>query len=243
MDASAKQFSNAAKTYNQASFLEQEVGSRLLERLNSINFSPKTILDLGCGTGQFISQLQNKFAEACIIGVDFAEGMLNFAKQYATCLQADVRQLPIANQSIDLIFCNCCIPHLQSSESIFKEISRVLRTNGLFIFTTYGPDTLAELGFQGHWPDMHVYGDLLLKLGFIDPVVDNEILVLNYATTSDLYLDLQETGAFLINNEATTDLSRPIDITYEIIYGYAWGKKLGCSTQDNSDTFYIQVTR
>lgn len=243
IDNIARQFSNAAKTYDNAAHLEQEVGNRLLERLNNLNFTPSSILDLGCGTGHFIPQLQNKYNQASIIGLDFAKGMLKFATKHGICLEADATKLPFANASVDLIFCNCCIPHLPDPELLFNEVKRVLTTHGLFVFTTYGPDTLSELGFQGHWPDMHVAGDLLLRLGFVDPVVDNEVISFNYADATDLYLDLQETGAFILEDIDRINTSHSISVNYEIVYGLAWGAKESRLQNKNSDTFYIEVTR
>lgn len=243
IDNIATQFSNAARTYDKAAYLEQEVGKRLLERLDTLNFAPKTILDLGCGTGHFISDLQSKFAESYIIGLDFAEGMLNYANKRAACIQANVNYIPLADNSVDFIFCNCCIPHIKDPRLLFEEARRVLTNNGLFIFSTYGPDTLTEIGFQGYWPDMHIAGDLLLQLGFIDPVVDNEFIKLNYAKTADLYLDLQETGAFALDNNNLDNLTQPLEVGYEIIYGIAWVQQLYSKYSKESDTFYIEVTR
>lgn len=237
------QFSNAASTYDNAAYLEQEVGKRLFERLDTLNFSPKNVLDLGCGTGHFLSVLKNKFVESFIIGLDFAEGMLNFANKNAASIMADACHISLADRSIDFIFCNCCIPHIQDPQLLFSEVKRVLSDNGLFLFTTYGPDTLVEIGFQGHWPDMHVAGDLLLKLGFTDPVVDNEIIKLNYTKTADLYLDLQETGAFVLTDNNIANLTQPISVGYEIIYGLAWGQKVHTESTKKSDTFYVEVTR
>ena len=57
----ANAFSAAAKLYDRAAAIEQEIGQRLLERLSLVNLTPKHILDLGCGTGYFTRKLQKLF--------------------------------------------------------------------------------------------------------------------------------------------------------------------------------------
>ena len=79
-------------------------------------------------------------------------------------------------------------------KSSFKEIYRVLKPGGLFLFSTYGPDTLIEL--RSAWSrvddkkhvndfyDMHDIGDLMLNLNFIDSVVDAEKIIVEYEECS-----------------------------------------------------------
>ena len=128
----AAAFSDAAPTYDQAAFIEQEIGQRLMQRLEYIKINPKYILDLGCGTGYFTRQLQNRYPGATIIGIDIAFGMLKFASASTTlhyCC-ADAECLPFANQQFDLIFSNCCLPSIKNFEVLFKEINRVLNIDG-----------------------------------------------------------------------------------------------------------------
>lgn len=243
IDTNAEQFSKAASTYDSAAVVEQEVGQRLLERLAHIKINPKVILDLGCGTGYFAPQLQKLFPHAKIIGLDFAMGMLKIAKHKSTVVCANAAKLPLANHSIDLVFANCCLPHVHDVPLTLTEIKRVLHQQGAFLFTSYGPATLQELGMANHWPDMHNTGDLLLELQFKDPVVDNEIIRFDYAKLQDLLDDLQQTGAYEVDTSAIDDLQQSITATYEIVYGHAWGQAEVSSTKCATDTFYIEVTR
>ena len=58
---------------------------------------------------------------------------------------ADARHLPLSAGSIDLVFSNLMLQWCNEPDQVFAEAGRVLRPNGLFIFTTLGPDTLKEL--------------------------------------------------------------------------------------------------
>ena len=53
-------FNKASSNYDAHAFLQKEIASRLAEKLDVISIEPKTIVDLGSGTG-FISKKQPKY--------------------------------------------------------------------------------------------------------------------------------------------------------------------------------------
>jgi len=210
----AKNFSRCAKTYDKAAVLQQEIGKRLIERLAFIKITPSTILDLGSGTGFFSKFLLQQYPHATLFNIDIAEGMLSYANKnnshysnqlYPISICADAEFLPLQNNSIDFIFSNCMLQWSFNPQDILKEINRVLKPDGLFLFSTFGPDTLKELkqSFLDFDPnphinlfmDMHDMGDLLLQANFIDPVMDMEHFTLTYKTVVDLVQDLRQTGS------------------------------------------------
>ncbi len=242
----AESFSVAAKTYDQAAFIEQEIGQRLIQRLEYIKLDPKYILDLGCGTGYFTRQLQSLYPGATIIGLDIAFGMVNFASnntQLQYCC-GDAEQLPFLDMQFDLIFSNCCLPSIENFEVLFTELNRVLNLDGMLLITTFGPDTLQELGIIGTWQDMHQMGDLLLQQQYKDPVVDTEKLTFTYNKLQTLLMDLQASGSFEINFSNAENLDQPCAVTYEIIYCHA--QKQTITKKQYTDTAgntYIPVTK
>jgi malonyl-CoA O-methyltransferase len=231
----ANAFSAAAHSYDQSAFVEQEIGSRLLERLMQTDIKPQRILDLGCGTGYFSQQLQNLFPQASIIGIDLALGMVKYATNnltksnllYFAC--ADAEQLPFADRHFDLIFSNCCLMLLPNLSNLFAELHRVLKLEGLLLFSAFGPDTLQELATPATWLDMHYYGDALLQAQFKDPVVDREIINFNYDSLTLLLQDLNGSGAYEIDLTVVQQLpniNQPCTVNFEVIYGLAWGKEI-----------------
>lgn len=243
--AIAQSFSNAAHTYDSAAFIEQEIGRRLLERLEYIKINPQRILDLGCGTGYCTAQLRKLFPQAHIIGLDIAFDMTKFASKnsdLAYCC-GDAEYLPFQDKSFDLIFSNCCFPYSNNLMQNFAEIQNVLRTDGLLLFSTYGPDTLQELGLNNQWPDMHIIGDQLIQHKFINPVVDNDCLNFNYKTLETLLNDLQQTGAFAIDFFAIENLQQEFSITVEVVYGQAWGSgKMSKQFKDHAGNMHIPIS-
>ena len=162
----------------------------------------------------------------------------------------DAAQLPVRNASVDLVWSNLALQWLNEPHRAVLEFHRVLRVGGLATFTTFGPDTLkelrdafAEVDGETHvsrFVDMHDFGDMLVRGGFADPVMDMEKITVTYADGNALMRDLKAIGA----RNATAGRPRGltgrarwlrilaaldrfavdgrIPITFEVIYGHAW---------------------
>jgi malonyl-CoA O-methyltransferase len=249
-------FNRAAKTYDNASYLQKEICERLLDRADMINIQPDYILDLGAGTGYGAFSLLKKYQNSSIVALDFSESMLDSLaiqnnQKSLLLLNADFEKIPVQSSSIDLVFSSSSLQWALSREACFHEIKRVLSPQGIFLFTTYGPDTLKELRecwgtIDDHehvnaFTDMHHIGDELLEHSFQDPVVDKEILTVKYETVLDLQKDLKGIGSSNALENKTHSLTSPnrmhsmykeyeklrekdgkLPATFEVIYGHAW---------------------
>jgi malonyl-CoA O-methyltransferase len=236
--ASARRsFDRAASGYDAAAFLQREIGGRLLERLDYCRLTPKTILDLGCGTGQAIGALMRRYPRARVIALDFALGMLRLARRRGTwfnrprVLCADAEALPLADGCVDLIVSNAALQWCNDLDRTFSDLLRVLRPGGLLMFTSFGPDTLRELRAawavadglpagpaqtrvqpQTHvspFVDMHDLGDALVRARFAEPVMDAEHLTLTYADLRGLMRDLKGIGAHNAASDRPRGLTGP----------------------------------
>ena len=187
-----------------------------MKHLEPIRLEPKVIVDLGCGTGMFFEPLAQRFRGAQLHGIDIAQPMLRRAaartpwwkkalklpRPLLAC--GDAERLPLAGASVDLVYSNLALQWCRP-EAVFAEASRVLRPGGLLIFSTFGPDTLKELrasfaAADGHahvntFIDMHDLGDALVHAGFADPVMDMEMITLEYACVEAVARDLKAIGA------------------------------------------------
>jgi malonyl-CoA O-methyltransferase len=209
--AARRAFEGAAASYDGVAVLQKEIASRLLERLDYVRLAPKTVLDLGAGTGLALDDLQRRYRQARVLALDFAFEMLRLARRRGsllrrpTCLCADVEALPLAEGSIDFIFSNATLQWCNDLDRTFTELRRVLAPAGLLMFTTFGPDTLRELraawaeadghGHVSPFLDMHDVGDALVRAGFDGPVLDAERLTLTYRDIRGLMEDLKGLGA------------------------------------------------
>lgn len=204
-------FDAASGAYDASAALQQEVGDRLLERLDLVSIRPQVILDAGCGTGRNALALLKRYARCPVIVLDLSEGMLRQARRRRTWLRApspvcaDAARLPLANASVDLLLSNLMLQWCNDLDAVFAEFRRVLRPNGLLTFSTFGPDTLRELrqawsDADGHvhvsrFLDVHDVGDALVRAGLAEPVMDVDYFRLTYNDVTDLMRDLKAIGA------------------------------------------------
>lgn len=216
----------AAATCDGADVLAREIARRMDERLDYIRHTPTRIVDLGCGTGADLPRLAERYPDAELIGIDFAEPMVEHARgrggkpvgllrkligggRRLPVIAADATALPLARGSVSMLWSNLMLPGLDDPLPALTEAHRVLEVGGMLMFSTLGPDTLKELraalsgrsGERVHrFIDMHDIGDALVKAGFSDPVMDMEMLTLSYTGLDELFADLRASGG---NNAST----------------------------------------
>ena len=255
-------FSRAAPRYDAAAVLQREVCTRMLEKLDYIKLKPARLLDVGSGTGWGTRQLSERYPAAEIIALDIAIGMLQvargtagwwrklFAGRRERFLCADVEALPITSNSVEMVWSNLAMQWCNDLPATFSELNRVIKAEGLLMFSTFGPDTLQELraafhGVDGYnhlnrFADMHDIGDMLVAAGFADPVMEMEKLTLTYADAKAVMQDLRNIGAHnatagrapgmmgraawqrVTENYERLRRDGKLPATFEIIYGHAW---------------------
>ena len=228
--------------YDEVSVLAHEAGLELMERLRWMTLSPKVIVDMGCGTGVMSKMLHERYPHAQMIALDSSPAMLGYMKNKHTEIKnfigADANQLPLRNQSVDLICANLLLPWCASGLGILAEWRRVLREDGLLMFSALGLDTLKEWReFLSHEQmptlyDMHDIGDKLLQQGFADPVVDVNDYTLTYSSKQKCAEELYHSGMITIPAEKfAANQALPADdhtwhVTYEVITGHAFAPAL-----------------
>jgi malonyl-CoA O-methyltransferase len=252
-----RRFDRAAPHFDTADFVHSVTRNGLLERLDPILIDAKTVVDLGSATGSGSRLLAKRFRRALVISTDLSLCMLEQGKakkswfDRTSAVQANATALPFAHQSIDIMFANLLLPWIGDPSSVFAEVSRVLRKDGLFLFATLGPDSLGELRHAWscvdqnehtmRFPDMHNIGDAIVRAGLRDPVLDVDRLVISYENSTSLFRDLTAMGArnSLSHRERSLggaarfkEMSGALDtmgrdgrltLDLELVYGHCWG--------------------
>ncbi|MBK4734733.1 methyltransferase domain-containing protein [Noviherbaspirillum sp. DKR-6] len=268
-------FSDPARVA-ESGFLRREVAGRMFERLELIRTAPALVLDAGCGEGADLPLLRQRFGEARLLGLDASAAMLGAARASqdaalssvnrllrrflpraanapgvnADLVCGDFANLPLAAVSADLIWSNLALHWHPQPHQVFQEWRRVLRVDGLLMFSCFGPDTFRELreawaGIDGAphtlpFVDMHDFGDMLVDAGFATPVMDMETITVTYADADRLLADVRAWGGNplatrsrgLLGRAAHARLRAALDagrrpdgklpLTFEIVYGHAF---------------------
>lgn len=136
------------KTIQDYNLIADEFSSKRQEPWPELEFlfddylvSGEKVLDLGCGNGRFFELCQDKKAD--YTGVDPSEKLIAIAKKKypdGNFLAADALRLPFADNYFDKIYSIAVLHHIPSKElrlQFLKEAKRVLKQQGLFIFTAW----------------------------------------------------------------------------------------------------------
>lgn len=95
------------------------------------------VLDLGCGTGFFLSDLVASFPDS--YGLDLSQAMLGVAREKDAIrhrlVAGDGTRLPFADGSFDVVLCRGSLHHLPNLNTALAEINRVLSDDGYLAFS------------------------------------------------------------------------------------------------------------
>ena len=267
-----RHFNGKASVYESSALLQREVGLQMLQRLDYVALKPNVILDMGCGTGLGVQSLMKRYRHARVLALDISSAMLQQTRKKSTwwrkpvLICGDAESLPVADNSVDLVYSNLMLQWCES-EKVFAELLRVLRPQGLLMFSTFGPDTLKELRYSwsqvdksihvNQFTDMHVLGDELTRTGFANPVMDMDVTQLTYQHAYDVMRDLKSIGANTLRQReykglvTQNKISRVgtayeqfrqngvLPATYEVVYGHAW--KSTAHRKPASKEFHVAV--
>ena len=75
-------FDRRAATFDEVAFLPREIAQRMRERLDYIKVNPASVLDAGCGAGDDLPGLRERFPEAPVFGTDLSQSMLGRALRH-----------------------------------------------------------------------------------------------------------------------------------------------------------------
>ena len=154
-----KEIESIRKTYNSNEMLKtygnaiDVVGLWESEKIifNKYVSTEKSILDLGCGAGRTtINLYKNGYKN--IVGLDISNNFIEYAKSYCKesdldieFICADATNLDFASDnSYDVVFFSYngmqCIPGKRNRDNVLKEVHRVLKPGGIYIFTAHNRD-------------------------------------------------------------------------------------------------------
>ncbi|MCW5729144.1 MAG: class I SAM-dependent methyltransferase [Alphaproteobacteria bacterium] len=106
---------------------------QLAERVRKVARDDAVIVDAGCGR---TAPVLRQFASGSrrLIGVDLVdfEGQPDGIELH----QGDIGQMPLPDGSVDIVYARSVMEHVDDPEAVYKEVARVLKPGGHFIFLT-----------------------------------------------------------------------------------------------------------
>ena len=114
--------------------------------LKKLNIKPNsTIVDLCCGTGDFVNLINNYYPNSKVIGIDFSQKMLKLAKlknPTKDFIQADCTNLPFENEIFNYATIGFGLRNIQDRTKAINEIYRILTKGGKVLHIDFGKNNI-----------------------------------------------------------------------------------------------------
>lgn len=114
----------------------------LLKKNNKLN-----ILDIGCGTGQLIKDINNEVEVINYLGIDVSENMIKEAQKANKKLK--FKTIPIekfnSKEKFDIVICTHAFPYFPDKESVIQKIHDITNKNATIIIANSSTNSLKDL--------------------------------------------------------------------------------------------------
>ena len=173
--------------------------------------SPKSILEVGCGDGKIIGNL-NEIPER--LGVDLSERAVSFAKAFNPHVEFQVMDVNKLNRSFDVVFAVEVLEHIPDDQLtyFFKAISDKVNNKGHVIITVPSKvKPLIEKHFRHY--DLTLFKDQLEKAN-VNLVIQKVEYIYKESRLIKLYRRLTYNKFWLIE----------FNMFHNIVWRYVWGK-------------------
>lgn len=105
------------------------------------NLRNKSVLCIGCGTGEECERLKSLGAER-VVGIDISKGLIDWAKKSYPRLEfrvMDMEKMDFPPESFDLIYSSLTLHYVKDWKKTLRGIHKILKKNGAFLFSTHHP--------------------------------------------------------------------------------------------------------
>ncbi len=134
--------------------LDKRWRRRTVDRIAEVLHRPQArVLDLACGTGDVLLEIEHRRGGASVLGSDFCHPMLVEAQRkiaaqrlHSPLFEADALALPLADNSLDLITIAFGFRNLANYENGLRELNRVLKPGGMLAILEFSQPTNPVFG-------------------------------------------------------------------------------------------------
>ena len=140
-------FSRNAHSYDDNNDVQNEAARMLIKRLPVRK--PGTILEIGCGTGNYTQLLRDAFRKSRIEAIDISDAMIKLAEKKLsdgnTVFWTADAETAEFNRKFDLVTSNAVFHWLGDLESMSGKLKDLIKEDGAVTFSIFGPKTFLEL--------------------------------------------------------------------------------------------------
>lgn len=104
----------------------------------------ESIVDVGCGNGEYLALLRQRGHRGRLIGLDLSEGMARRSRAHAFTAVADAQTLPLRDRVVDAALCMHMLYHVPDLPRAIGELRRIVRQGGKVLVSTNGPGHTAQ---------------------------------------------------------------------------------------------------
>ncbi len=205
-----QRFSRAALSYDQFAHVQREAAGWLMAALSK---EPATILEIGCGTGNLTSLLTERFPAAQITALDFAETMVEQARNKVGgsericfhCVDAEAF-IRSTTERYDLVVSNATLQWFNDLPTTLRHIASLLTAQGMAALSLFGPGSFQELASAMREivdPEIRLpaesfcpaaEAEALARKAFVEVVRTDRLVKRQYATFFDILDHIKKTG-------------------------------------------------
>ena len=196
-------------------FLHAEAARRMAERLSVIRLKPDSLVNWWAFTGASSALLEAAYPSARQLIVEPSAALLERSRAATqrpwwsprrwAGAEVELRlETDVPREPVQMVWANMMLHAAPDPPALFERWHEMLQTDGFVMFSCLGPGSLIELrrlysrlGWPSPTPDfvdMHDLGDMLVRAGFADPVLDQETLTVHWADPNLLLEELRSLG-------------------------------------------------
>jgi len=140
--------------YQQYFYLKDEIGFRVFDRLCDVKRTFDIALDLGCGLGHVASHITSlqQLVNHRLYMVESSSSLLENAKISTDvpcikvhCDEETLDDTPLVENSVDLVYSSLSLHWVNNLPGLFRKVLKLLKSDGVFIASLFGTDTIYEL--------------------------------------------------------------------------------------------------
>ena len=138
------------------------VKKRIQMMSDRVRLHGKTILDAGCGDGQYMEEIGKYTDSLCGVEIESERAAVARAMTAREVISCDLSEMPFVDEFFDIIFCNEVLEHTDDDVTVLKEFRRVLKEDGCLVM--YVPN---------RWYPIETHGAQIWGLSLSKPLFIN----------------------------------------------------------------------